>query len=77
MPTTQPFTITIETEYTTYAHSYHLGTIEGVARFIAEEYMASREPPKNRGRIIATIGLHQAGKLVDVLSSDGLWESQR
>lgn len=68
-------TMTLETDAGTYQHPWHLGTEEGIARFIAEEYMTNRTP--KRGRVIATIALHRNGSIIDVLSSDERWESER
>jgi hypothetical protein len=75
------FLLSIETDRDTYRYGYHLGTCEGVARFIAEEYMASRTP--KYGKMINTIALlwhdEHTGtqKIKDVLSSDDKWESER
>jgi hypothetical protein len=75
------FLLSIETDAGVYRHDYHLGTVEGIARFIAEEYMAARTPRK--GKAIFTIALlwqdetTDRAMIQDVLSSDGKWDSER
>ncbi len=67
------FTASIETNKGTYQHHYHLGTIEQVARDVAETLIKAEWHPKLGNIVVRTVGLLLDGKLVDVW--DGEWSS--
>ena len=56
-----------------YDHGFHLGTVESVAREIAEDKM--RCCRENQWPMVS-LGLKWEGKLVDTLYRDGTWHSQ-
>ncbi|MBS3648831.1 hypothetical protein KEU06_09455 [Pseudaminobacter sp. 19-2017] len=60
----QPFTLSIETDAGTYRHGFHLGTIERLARELAEEICLKRRP--QRGTRIVTVALCRFESIVDV-----------
>lgn len=64
------FTLTINTVAVSYQHGFHLGTHEGVARFLAQDiyYRRSRD-----GDPIVSVDLKREGELVDTFN--GEWVS--
>jgi hypothetical protein len=58
------FTLSIETDAGTYQHGEHLGTVESIARDVAEEICVKRIP--RQGTRIVTVALKQGGRIVDV-----------
>ena len=66
------YILSIETDAGTYTHGYHLGTIEGDARKMAEYIFNSYTP--RQGTVIRTVALKQNGKMVDCF--DGRWASE-
>lgn len=66
------YILSIETDAGTYQHGYHLGTVESVARDLAQ-YIFHKYTPQ-RGTVIRTVALKQNGKMVDCY--DGRWSSE-
>jgi hypothetical protein len=66
------FTLSIETAAgQSFQHGFHLGTIESVARQIAEEMFHNRV---KYGHPVVTVALIRGGKLFDCY--DGKWHSE-
>jgi hypothetical protein len=67
------FTLSIEaTAGQAFVHGFHLGTIESVARQIAQEKFHARIA---HGLPVVTVALIRGGKLFDIY--DGEWSSER
>ena len=66
------YTLSIETDAGTYQHGYHLGTIENIARSMAEHIFDSHTP--RQGTVIRTVAVMLKGKMVDCY--DGKWSSE-